>query len=111
MARLKSPILCSSCHTFYEIGDWPFCPHGPIHRHDAQYHSSQKTVYFEGPNGEIRIPGRADRPMHPKYVAEGYQTRTVDSNMAQFERKTGMIHEASHYDSGSGRAERDTGSI
>lgn len=61
--------------------------------------------------GEERIPGRADRPIHPNYIAAGF-TERVELTHGDIKRmeKQGLIHEASNYDS-NGTETRDTGSV
>ena len=79
---------------------------------DAQVHPSERVVVYEGPTGDIKIPGRGDRPIHPKYAAEGYVRRELTSitDVRNVEKRTGLIHERSNYDLHSARADRDTGS-
>ncbi len=107
---------CLDCGNWYDIGDWPFCPHGKtgaFFSGDAQIHSSEKVSVLHNPStGETRIPGRADRAIHPKYKAAGFtEYKTIDTHtqLRSFEKQKGIIHEGSHFDSGSGRAERETG--
>ena len=116
--RPPDPMICTDCGKHYEVGDWPFPCAGLGHAPgsfwtgDAQLHPSEKVVIHEGPNGEIKIPGRGDRPMHPKLAAEGYVRRELNtiSEVREVERKTGLRHERSHYDLNSARADRDLGS-
>jgi hypothetical protein len=107
--------LCSLCGNPVVIGDWPWCPHGiPASRGDAQIHTSEKVTVMQNPQtGEVRIPGRGDRAIHPKYAAAGFELKTIDSipQLRQLEKTQGLVHERSHYDSGSVTAERDTGSV
>jgi hypothetical protein len=108
---------CPDCGIVTEIGDWPFPCRGQGHkmRHsDAQIHSSEKMVVWERDGtGEIRIPGRGDRPVSPKYAAEGYRRKVIDTiaGVREVERKTGKISERLNYDQNSARAERDCGAI
>ncbi len=113
-------MICSDCGKDLDIGDWPFACHGrghdlgPFWRGDANVHSSDKVVIYENPaTGDIRIPGRADRPMHPKYEAAGYQRKTLDtiSQIREVEQKKNLIHEGLNYSTNSAQADKDTGSI
>lgn len=105
--------ICEDCGKSYAIGQYPYCPHGRVSPADAQIHTSEKVTVWENPNtGEVRIPGRADQPIHDKYQAAGFTNRkTIDthSQLRDLERKTGTIHENSHYSKNSVTAERDTG--
>lgn len=109
---------CPDCGKYIDIGDWPFACAGLGHAPgsfwagDAQLHCSEKVVIHEGPRGEIRIPGRGDRPLHPKLAAAGYIRRELNSiaEIRQVEKRTGLIHERSSYDLNSAAADRDTGS-
>src|SRR5215471_11271955 len=110
--------ICPDCGKHIDIGDWPFaCAglghdlHGTFWSGNSQVHASEKVVVYRGPDGDVKIPGRADRPMHPKLAAAGYVRETLDtaSQVRELEQKTGLIHEASNYNSGSSTAEKDTG--
>jgi hypothetical protein len=111
--------MCPDCGKHYDIGDWPFpCAGlghtpGPYWTHDAQIHTSEKvTVYENVHTGDVKIPGRSDRPLHPKLAAEGYVRKTLDtpSQIRQLEQKKNLIHERSNYNRNSTQAEKDTGS-
>lgn len=43
------------------------------------------------------------------YARQGYvrEELTTHADVKRFEKSTGLVHERSHYDPGSGRAERD----
>ncbi len=109
--------MCPDCGKHFDVGDWPYPCAGLGHEPgsfwlgDANLHSTEKVVVFER-NGQVRIPGRGDRPMHPKLAAEGWERRTLDSiaDVRRVEKQTGLIHEASQYDKNSVKAEHDTGS-
>ena len=108
--------LCPDCKQPYVIGKWPFPCGGKGHEiapRDAQIHASEKVKYYEAPDGTISIPGRADRPMHPKMAAAGYQERICDthSQIRQLENRSGKLHEISHYDKNSAKADRDMGAV
>lgn len=87
------------------IGDWPFCPHGipgPFFTGDSQIHTSEKVTVMHNPQtGETRIPGRGDRPIHPKYAAAGFEYRKLDTHqqVRKLESEKGIIHESSSFDS------------
>lgn len=109
--------LCPDCGKHFDIGDWPFPCAGLGHEPgsfwlgDSNIHTSEKVTVFER-GGEVRIPGRGDRPMHPKLVAEGWERRTLDNatQIRALERKKNLIHEQSNYNQHSTQAEKDTGS-
>ncbi len=111
--------ICTDCGCHIELGDWPLPCAGLGHSlkgtywaGDAAIHTSERVVVHEGPNGEIRIPGRGDRPIHPKLAAEGYVRRELNtaSEIREVEKKTGLIHERSSYHANSAQADKDTGS-
>ena len=109
-------MKCPSCNYDPAIGEWPLDCKGrghTIYKRNASIHSSEKVRVIENPHtGEIRIPGRTDRPIHPKYVKAGFtQYKELNSlqEVRKLEKSHGLVHEASNYDN-SGRAERDTGS-
>lgn len=66
-------------------------------------------VYRNPRTGEIRYPARNDQPVPQVYARQGYERQelTTHADVRRFEKETGRIHERSHYDPGSGRAERD----
>lgn len=113
-------MICPSCGHDPVIGEWPFDCRGRGHELSRSFsagvsvHTSEQAIVYRNPEtNEFRVPGRADRPIHPKYQAAGFTERvalTSGSEVRKFEKSTGLIHESSNYDSGSGRAERDTGS-
>jgi hypothetical protein len=108
--------ICPDCGISIDIGMWPFACAGMGHepgvfwRSDAQIHSSEKVVVLEGPGGDIKIPGRGDRPLHPKLAAAGYVRHELNSmtEVREVERRTKTIHERSSYDKNSAAADRDT---
>lgn len=111
--------MCPDCGHSYYIGMWPFPCGGRGHElgsfwsGDSAIHTSEKTVIYENPRtGDIKIPGRGDRPLHPKLAAEGYQRRTLDTitQVRELERKKNVISERLNYNLHSTQAERDTGS-
>lgn len=111
---------CPHCHEPYQVGSWPLPCNGKGHelgvfwRGDAQVHTSEKVVVYENPRtGEVRIPGRGDRPIHPKLAACGFERKTLDTiaDVRALERKTGTIHEQSNYSPNSSLAAHDTGSV
>lgn len=111
--------LCPDCGKHIEIGDWPYgcagmghAP-GPFYTGDAQLHDSDKVVIDYNPRTNVtHIPGRADKPMHPKKAADGFIRKTLDtiSDIKRFEKSSGKISEAVHYYKNSHRAEKDTNS-
>lgn len=112
--------MCPDCGIEPVIGQWPMRCYGAGHelgsfwRGDAQIHVSQKVVVLENARtGDIKIPGRGDRPVHPKLVAEGYKRRILDTpaEIREVERKTKTMHEAGNYGSNSSQELKDTGSL
>jgi hypothetical protein len=111
-------MICSDCGKHFEVGDWPFPCAGLGHEPgsfwtgDAQVHTTEKVVVYQDGQGNIRVPGRGDRPIHPKLAAAGFERRELNSisQVREVEKKTGLIHERSNYDLHSARADRDTGS-
>ena len=106
-------MYCPDCLHAILIGEWPWPCHGtadhslsrPLH---ANVHSSERCYVLENPKTkEIRVPGRADRPIHPKYTAAGFVKREMHPR--EVERRTGMVSEVMNYDRNSARADRDTG--
>lgn len=109
--------MCNRCKQVVGIGDWPFCPHGkpgPFYTGDAQLSPADKVVIDYNPRtGITHIPGRNDRPLHPKKAADGFVRQTLDTvnDIKRFEKRTGRISEALNYNKNSVKAERDTNSI
>src|ERR1700741_2101009 len=111
--------LWPDCGRRTEIGEWPLRCHGvgpelgPFSRGDPGINAQEKVIVLENERtGHIRIPGRGDRPVHPKLAADGYVRRELKTmaDIRRVERATKTIHEASNYDKNSVTAEKDTGS-
>jgi hypothetical protein len=109
-------FICGTCGQYNSTNhitfDWEKCVHCGTLRSEkhASIHASERVVINYNPaTGEVRIPGRADRPIHPKYAAEGYERRELPhlSDVRKLEKEKGLVHEASNYD-GSGNDQRDT---
>lgn len=76
------------------------CAHKKIERH-AQVHTSDRAVIYLNPaTGERRTPPRADMPMPEVYVRQGFERHEIMS-MTAYEKKTGVVHEASNFSPGS----------
>ena len=56
-------------------------------------------VFYNPSTGEHRTPARADQPMPEIYAREGFERRDIMS-MTQYERETGVVHEASNFSPG-----------
>jgi hypothetical protein len=104
---------CGTCGRSLVIGAWPFCPHATDGRGDTllrAIHPSERAVVYRNPRtGEVRYPARNDQPVPPVYARQGFvrdELRSV-SDVRRFEKETGRLHERSHYDPGSGRADRE----
>lgn len=115
------PTRCPDCNTRYKIGIWNFpCKGsgdhalGSFYKGDHAIHTSERVTLFRNPNtGETRIPGRADRDIHPKYKAAGFTERVQleqHSDIRKLEKEKGLVHESSNYSQNSVQAEKDTGS-
>lgn len=113
-------MICPDCGIDPLIGEWPLRCHnrghklGPFYTGDSSIHTSERvTIYENAQTGDIKVPGRGDRPIHPKLAAAGYVARQIEthSGIRQLEKRNGLIHEASNYDSGSTTAEHDTNSV
>jgi len=66
----------------------------------AQVHTSERAVVYYNPaTGERRTPPRADQPMPEVYARQGYERREI-LNMTQYERDTGLVHEATSFHPG-----------
>jgi len=114
MSTEKTP--CPKCGVPFGIGDWFDCKGG----HGKPYggtllkalHPSERPVVYENPRtGELRFPATADSPLPGVYARQGYVRTELDSPAAikSFEKRTGRVHERSHYDSANdstGAAER-----
>ena len=122
IAVLKDWDECPNCGIMYRIGIWCFpCDGsgdhalGPFYKGDHAIHPSERVTLFRNPNtGETRIPGRADRDIHPKYRAAGFTERVTleqHSDIRKLEKEKGILHESSNYSThDSVQAAKDTGS-
>ncbi len=110
--------LCVTCGQPRPLGSWPYCDDSSG-RHGHGYgrggnlissiHPSERAVVYVNPKtGEHRTPARADQVMPEVYRRQGYERHELDTHQKriEFERKTGLVHEASHCDRGSATAER-----
>ncbi len=106
---------CLNCGREITVGMWWTCNGSGDHRVSggtllSAIHTSERSVIYYNPRtGEHRTPARADQPIPPIYARQGYERRELRtaSEVRAHEKATGVIHERSHYDPGSGRAERD----
>lgn len=72
-------------------------------------HPSERPVILINDKGEIKHQMRNDQPIHPKYAAQGFRKSYAFETFSErdaFEKKTGTIHERSHYET-SDAAEKD----
>ena len=75
------------------------CGTSRIEKH-AQVHEKERAVVYYNPlTGEHRTPPRADMPMPAVYAQQGYERRDI-LNMTQYERETGVVHEATNFNPG-----------
>lgn len=67
----------------------------------ASVHEKDKVVYFQGPNGQIKYPGRNNTPMPEYYKREGYERKELTSlqHINHFEKKNNVLNERAHFDS------------
>lgn len=96
--RSPNPVPCPSCST---PSPRVFRPRG---WHHAVIAPGERTVYDYNPlTGDVKIPGRADVPIHPKRAAMGYERRECQTvqDVVRLERMTRRISERLNYDSGS----------
>lgn len=117
-AAVPDTPVCAACGRPKPIGAWPICQdatglHGHTYGHGglriSSIHTSERAVVYMNPKtGEHRTPARADQVMPEVYRRQGYERMELDTHQKriEFERKTGLVHEASHCDNGSGTAER-----
>jgi hypothetical protein len=112
--------ICGDCGKHFEIGDWPYPCAGMGHEigafwtGDSNIHPSEQVALNVNPRtGAEQVAGRADMPMNPKLAAEGFVRKNLEtiSQVREFEKRKGFIHERSHYNKNSVQAERDTGSV
>jgi len=112
----KITDACPICGTPYRIGIWCFpCKGdgdhklGTFYTRDPNIHSSERVKLLYNPTtGETRTPGRVDRDIHPKYVAEGftqYKELETHQEIRTLEKEKGLRHEISNFDMGSGNAD------
>jgi hypothetical protein len=67
---------------------------------NAQIHASDRAVIYYNPaTGEHRTPPRADLPIPEVYKNQGFERKEIMSMIA-YEKETGIIHEASNFNTG-----------
>jgi hypothetical protein len=59
-------------------------------------HAERAVIYTHPLTGERIVPPRADTPMPQTYVDRGFVRKEITS-MSQFEKETGLVHEASNF--------------
>lgn len=114
-------MACPKCNRELSIGEWPFpCDGSGNHILGSFFGSAaaisekERSVYFEHPEtGEVRIPGRADRPMPEHLVRFGFERRELNTlaDVRNFEKRTGKVSIAANYDKHSAREDRDLGCV
>lgn len=95
---------CPDCGSTWK----EYCPSAFSSRITA-IHTSERPVILRNDKGEIRYPATNDAPIHPKYLAQGFRKEYAFETFSErdaFEKKTGTIHERSHYAT-SDAAEKD----
>src|SRR6202021_2116849 len=69
---------CLSCGNELHVGDWPFCPHGPLREVNAR-RFSEPILVFESPTP----PGDASAPAsNTDPPPAGYRPRVIDNLQA-----------------------------
>lgn len=111
--------ICAKCGMTLEIGMWPLpCKilgdhdlSGSFIRNSPNVHKSERSVIdVHHATGKISVPGRADRPMHPKQAAAGYERVELNNwSDVRFLESKGLVHEASNFDKGKGDAKPGMG--
>ena len=116
-----SAPVCSSCGQPRPVGSWPYCQDSTgRHGHTrggggnliVAFHASERTVVYCHPGktgrDRYRQPARNDQPVPEVYARQGYVRMELESprDVAAYEKETGLIHERSWCDPGSGTAER-----
>lgn len=99
---------CNRCGKRYEVGSWPWCPHGYgvfTQGPPPGSHSSEKSVVYvsaqEG--GKVQYPGNADVPVPERLRKRGYERVEISpSQMKSFERQHGVASERRHFNKGNG---------
>jgi hypothetical protein len=101
-------IPCPKCGLEIRIGDWPMCPHGNTHSHDAAVHHKERAVKYYHPQYGWRTPGRADRPMPGRLAELGFQRVEFDSlqSLDNHARETGSRAEIADFSPGSSTVDR-----
>ena len=108
--------MCPTCGELLTVGSWPFCRsktnpggHEAPARHDAVPHISDATVLWENPRtGDVRWPGRNDRPVPHYYAREGFvrkEYRTTH-DLKRIEKQHHVVSEALNYNRG-GTADKE----
>lgn len=101
---------CSDCGRFLNVGDWPWCPHESTRPSHHSIHANERAVVWEHPTtGEVRYPGRNDRPIPEVYAKEGFVRKEFPTlrSLEAFEHSHGVINDKAHYDDGSGHSADD----
>ena len=79
----------------------------PHYEKYANVRASERAVIDVGLDGSISVPGRADRPLHPKQIAAGVQRVEIESaitgrhSLSHLE-SLGLVHEATNWNSQGG---------
>ncbi len=92
---------CGGCRT-QNVAAHPNCIKcgTPRRERHAQVHTSERAVVYYNPaTGERRTPPRADQPIPEVYASQGFERREI-MHMGQYERETGLVHEASSFHPG-----------
>ncbi len=117
-------VECRQCHAIwrdqlfesYDTPTGPCCACGgervkllSFRSRPAAWHPSERVVVYQGPGGDIKYPGRNDRPMPERYRAQGYQRVEMSDlpSVTRFEKSQGVMCHAMHYDR-NGISDRET---
>ena len=90
---------CGRCSTKNTGKVCTNCTQPRFEKH-AQVHTQDRAVVYYNPaTGEHRTPPRADAPIPQVYANQGFERMEIMS-MIDYEKQTGIIHEASNFNSG-----------
>ncbi len=82
----------------------------PIHgqrQFNTAFDKDDTAIVWQHPGtGEVRYPGRADRPMPERYAQQGFVPRELRTDQAyrKFEKERGVLSERAWFDRGSGKS-------
>ena len=75
------------------------CSHHRFQKNAQVSESERCVVYYNPQTGEHRTPPRTDMPMPQQYASDGFERREI-MNISQWEKESGLVHEATNFNSG-----------